>query len=218
MAISPTGANGSLTAALSNQQIGKDAFLNLLILQLRNQDPMDPLENEAMLAQLAEFSALEEVQNLGEAMQNQVAATESVNNAIATTLIGKDVKAVGDQFAFDGETAVNLEFRLQAPGTATLQVLDRSGAVVSELAVTDDGLGWGEHQWSGRDANGNLLPEGDYSFRVTQQADDGQSLPATTFVTGEISGVRFSDGVTYLVVGDNHITLSEVLEINSASS
>lgn len=216
MAISPT-SSGSLSAALGNQQIGKDAFLNLLILQLRNQDPLNPLENEAMLAQLAEFSALEEIQQLSAAVRSEVAATQSVNNAIATTLIGKEVKAVGDRFTFDGENAVPLEFRLQAPGKATLQVLDESGAIVSTKTVEDDGFGWGETMWSGRDAEGNLLPPGDYRFRVVQQGQEGESLPGTTFVSGEITGVRFSDGVTYLIVGDNQVTLSEVLEINSTS-
>jgi len=197
--------------------MGKEAFLNLLLLQMRHQDPLNPLDNEAMLAQLAQFSTLEEMQSLNASFQADLAATESVNNAMATTLIGKEIKAIGDSFSFDGKSPATIEFLLPSSGSAQVQVLDENGTVVRTETV--DGLdgGWNEYEWDGKDDSGHDAAPGTYRIKITQNTESGV-LDATTFVTGRVTGVRFDGGVTYLLIGDRRVTLSEVLEINAAST
>ena len=95
MEITGTTLNTGMSGTGSAPSVSREAFLELLLLQLKHQDPLDPVDNQTMLAQLAEFSTLEEMQNLNEAFQADLAASESINNALSTTLIGKEIKAVG---------------------------------------------------------------------------------------------------------------------------
>jgi flagellar basal-body rod modification protein FlgD len=216
MTITSVGWSGAVTGGAATGSMDKEAFLRLLVLQLQNQDPLDPMDNQAMLAQLAQFSSLEEMQNLNESMLADLAATESVNNAIATTLIGKHVKAVGDGFAHDGETPVTVEYLLQADADVEIQVLDSSGRVVRNAVVPGATAGWHEFSWDGLDDAGAAMPAGDYTIRATGRDAQGNAVAVTTFVSGQVTGVRFDDGVTYLIVGDRRVRLSDVLEINAS--
>lgn len=213
MSITPVGLSG-LSAFDNGSGLGRDAFLNLLVLQLRNQDPMNPQNNEAMLAQLAEFSQLEELQNLAQVGLSEVNATESVNNAIATTLIGKEVKAVGDTFTYDGSGTERFEYVLPTSGEVEVSIVDEDGSVVYTESIGNREPGFGEFTWDGTDANGDPAKAGTYQIRVTQDAEGG-SQHAVTFITATVTGVRFADGITYLLLGDQRVSLSDVLEINA---
>jgi flagellar basal-body rod modification protein FlgD len=217
MSISPTGSAfvGGVATGSTGQEVSKDAFLNLLVLQLKNQDPLNPLDNEAMLAQLAQFSTLEEMQKMNASALAQVAMTESLNNAIATTLVGKDAKAVGDAIAYDGEHPVTLEYQLFVQGDARVEVLDENGAVIRTLEPEDGSPGFGNVEWDGRNDQNQEVAAGTYRFRVTQRQEDGTEISGSTFVSGRITGVRFIDGITYLLLGDRRVRLSDVLEINA---
>jgi flagellar basal-body rod modification protein FlgD len=215
MTISSVGWSGAIAGGSASGSMDKEAFLRLLVLQLQNQDPLDPMDNQAMLAQLAQFSSLEEMQNLNESMLADLAATESVNNAIATSLIGKQVKAVGDGFTYDGEATVTLEYLLQSDGDVDIEVLDSDGRVVRTAVVPGASAGWHEFSWDGLDDTGRAMPAGDYRIRALQHDAQGNAVGVTTFVTGQVTGVRFDDGVTYLIVGDRRVRLSDVLEINA---
>lgn len=216
MSITPVGVSG-LGAFGNGSELGRDAFLNLLVLQLRNQDPLNPQNNEAMLAQLAEFSQLEELQNLSLVGQSEVNATESVNNAIATTLIGKEVKAVGDTFSYEEGTSEHFEYVLPTSGEVEVSVLDAEGNVVYTESLGNREQGFGEFTWDGTDADGEPVKAGTYQIRVTQRGAEG-SQDAVTFVTDTVTGVRFADGITYLLLGDRRVSLSDVLEINAPST
>lgn len=217
MSITPASLS-SIGSSGNGASVGKDAFLNLLVLQLRNQDPLNPLDNEAMLAQLAQFSQLEELQNLSQVGLSEVSATESVNNAIATTLIGKEVKAIGDTFGFDGHTPERFEYVLPTTGNAEVSILDEDGRVVYTETLDSRGPGFGEFTWNGTDANGDPAKAGTYEIHVTQRDGDGNALDAVTFITDTVTGVRFTDGITYLLLGERRVALSDVLEINAPST
>jgi flagellar basal-body rod modification protein FlgD len=213
--ISPVSlASGSATFS---QNVSKDAFLNLLILQLRNQDPLNPLSNEDMLAQLAQFSALEEMQDLNGTMASQVVMTQSVNNAIATTLIGKEVKATGDSLELDSNGHSDAEMLLHSQGNVTVKIFDGQGRLVRTIEHPNAGPGWVDVEWDGRNDAGATAAPGTYRMEVSQAQADGSTVPVPTFVTGMIDGVRFEDGATYLIVGGRKITLSDILEINAVS-
>ena len=99
MAIDPVSqVTGSLTGTeyLEQNNLGKEAFLKLLVAQLTNQDPMKPMENQEFLSQLSQYSSLEQLMNLNDAMTASNNLTASVYNAMMTNLIGKEIKVQGN--------------------------------------------------------------------------------------------------------------------------
>jgi len=212
MTINPTGLEGAITGATGATTVDKDAFMNLLVLQLKNQDPLNPMENEQMLAQLAQFSSLEQMQQINSSIQTNVAISESLHNTMATSLIGKEVVAVGDTIRYDGDGPVSVTYAMSSLGDTTMRILDASGAEVYRVDLGEGGPGCDTHTWDPGD-----LPAGAYTVEVLQVTPDGQEMAATTFVSDRVDGVRFEDGVTYLSVGGRSITLSDVLEINQPS-
>ncbi|MDQ7062632.1 MAG: FlgD immunoglobulin-like domain containing protein [candidate division KSB1 bacterium] len=199
------------------QELGKDAFLRLLVTQLNYQDPLAPMQNEAFVAQLAQFSALEQMQNINRNLEESINAdillNKAMNNSLVTTLIGKDVVANTNLFSYSKDGSIELGFRLSSPAReVTIEIYDSNGQLVRTLKM--EGLSAGEHffQWNGQDQKGKEVPEGQYTFRVSvKDGENRQTLP--TFIRGTITGVRYEEGVAYLLLGDLELSLGDVQKI-----
>ena len=199
------------------QDLGKDAFLRLLVTQLNYQDPLSPMQNEAFVAQLAQFSALEQMQNINRNLEDSINAdillNKAMNNSLVTTLIGKDVIANTNLISLNENTDVELGFRLNsAAKEVTVDIYDSTGKLVRTIKM--DGMNAGDHfvQWDGRDQHGKVLPPGKYTFDVKAGSGDSSSS-VTTFIRGTITGVRYAEGVAYLLIGDLELSLGDVQQI-----
>jgi flagellar basal-body rod modification protein FlgD len=96
-----------------------------------------------------------------------------------------------------------------------VSILKEDGSVVYTETLGSRGPGFGEFTWDGMDANGDPAKAGTYQIRVTQKGADGDSQNGVTFITETVTGVRFTDGITYLLLGEQRVALSDVLEINA---
>ena len=94
----PVTSSTSTSATSGSSTLGKDDFLKLLIVQLRNQDPLNPTEGTEFAAQLAQFSSVEQLTNINSTLTESLATnkllTQSIGNSLATTMIGKTVKGM----------------------------------------------------------------------------------------------------------------------------
>ncbi len=203
---------------LNRTTMEKDDFLKLLIAQLSHQDPLSPMDNQEFAAQLAQFSSLEQLAginfNLEQSIQMDILLTQAINNTLATTIIGKEVKAVGSSFKLDAEGSVDLTFRLDDfADDVEVVITDDAGNVVRRLSA--NALSEGEHSlgWDGKNADGEAVPEGEYHFAVTATRADGEDISVTPLITGTITGVRYENGSAVLLVGDREIPFGSVLEI-----
>ncbi|RMG63736.1 MAG: flagellar hook capping protein [Calditrichaeota bacterium] len=202
----------------SEKILGKDDFLRLLVTQLNYQDPLNPLEAADFSAQLAQFSSVEQLANIGQTLQasqdSDLLLATSINNTLAATIIGKSVRAQGNQVYFDGEQPANLSFSLPSNAReVTIEIVNENGKVVR--TIQQKNLAAGDHtvSWDGRDDDGADMPEGTYTFRVSAQDGEGNPLDVTTYLSGRITGVRYGQGGAVLMVGHIEIALSDVYEI-----
>ncbi|MCA9754487.1 MAG: flagellar hook assembly protein FlgD [Candidatus Eisenbacteria bacterium] len=202
------------TLRQTDDTLGKDTFLQLLITQMRYQDPLSPMENEAFLAQLAQFSSLEQMQQLNESFQSVIDFSQSQANSGATSLIGKHVRAAGEHVEVGAEGNVELGYFLSQPAQAVeIRVVDESGATIKTLVQNDVDSGSNTIEWDGRDAGGSRVPAGTYSFEVTATDTTGQEVPVTRTVTGLVEGVTFRSGQALLLVNGREVPLSDVLDV-----
>lgn len=214
--------NGSLGFSTLKQdytpsmELEKEDFLNLLVTQLQNQDPMEPMTNQEYISQMTQFSMLEQSRNMNANLALLQMYQASLNNVQAVSLIGKTIKVEGDTLTLkDGETNSSLLYDLDADGEVTIDIYNEDGEKVATKKIGMQSTGDHEFNWDGTDDDGNKLPDGEYSFKVNVADEEGNKTQMTTYIRGEITGVSFKDNITYLKVGGKEYPLSAILEILS---
>jgi flagellar basal-body rod modification protein FlgD len=212
------GGTNTSVPSVSNSSLGKDDFLKLLVSQLKNQDPMNPMQGTEFASQLAQFSSVEQLQNLNATLTQSVQAnqimTQSIGNSLAATLIGKDVKATGSTFTTTGTGPVHLGYTLPAGiDKAVVRIYDASGGLVRTLQGTGTASGDNTFTWDGANDQGTQVPGGKYTFKVEALDAKGAPVTASPFMEGTIGGVRFKSDGAYFVIDGTEVALADVLEI-----
>lgn len=198
--------------------LDKDVFLNLLVTQMQYQDPMDPMDNQQFLDQLASLTTVEELRNSNENLQTLQLYQASINNAQSVSMIGKEVKATGDKVTLaEAGADADLSFLLSGEATtADITIYDSSGTVVRTITKTDlDETDLNTHRWDGLDKNGSPVAAGDYTFEVSAQDIDGAKVDATTMITGVVTGVSFGSGGPELLINGQKVMIGDVYEVSS---
>lgn len=193
-------------------------FLNMLVEQLKHQDPMDPLDDQAFASQLAQFSSLEELQGMSDLLENALSTNlllaQSINNTMAATLIGKTVRAELNEISIGSVGDAALHYNLGTAATdITVEIYSSEGDLVRTLDVPAQTAGDQTVAWDGLDDNGIRAPEGNYTFTVTALDTEGNSVTATSFFEGQITGVQYENGSAVIMVGDIALDLSQILAI-----
>lgn len=201
--------------ATGDSVLGKYDFLKLLVTQLGNQDPLNPMDGQEFAAQLAQFSSVEQLLNIGDALaQNgelNALLAQSVNSGVAAGLIGKTVRAAGNSVGWNGEHAAPLNFELaDAADEVTIRIHDESGKIVRTLDLPV--LSSGEHsfEWDGMDSSGLIVAEGSYTFEVVAADGEGNTVEAQTYLTGVVDRVTFGPEGVSLWIGSSRVSMADV--------
>ena len=197
-----------------NSELGQDAFLQLLVTQLQQQDPLDPQDNEAFVAQLAQFSSLEQLTNANSALESLYLAMSSMNNASMTQLLGKEVRAYGDAFHYGGTGEVELHYEVPEDCTATLTITDESGKVVHTAELGSLPYGDGSYTWDGSAISGTA-EEGTYTFSISAQDKNGDPVEVATLIEGEIDGMSFETGSPEPSIDGVPLALGDIVHVST---
>lgn len=211
---------GSLTGKTT---LGKEDFLKMMLAQLKNQDPLSPMEGTEFAAQLAQFTSLEQLINLNDSMDTSINAnyylTQSINNTLAATLIGKDVKLSGNSFKYDGQENATLGYNLSTQASnVTVKIYNDDGQLIKTINNAPRSSGDNKLFWDFTDNDGNNVPQGKYNFKVEATDKDNNPISFSTFVLGKIDGVKFTENGTMLVVGGAQYNLSDIMEIYNSNN
>jgi len=198
-------------AADKKKELGKDAFLNLLIAQLKNQDPLAPQGNSEFIAQLAQFSQVEGLQKLDDRLGALLLQQQSVQALQAAALVGKQVLLPSDTaFLQAGELFKGSAALPVASGAVQVSVYDEQGALVRTIDLGMQKAGEVVFEWDGKDDEGNTMPSGKYRFAA--KADyDGESKELYTLLPAKVDSVRLAAGELYLeLAGLGAVPISSV--------
>ncbi len=213
--ISPVGSSSTAgTSGASRTQMGKDQFLALLVTQLRYQDPMSPMDSQQFASQLAQFSSLEQLTQLNDAMAEQIQASQVnalVNQTtLSASLLGRSIVAEGGQVTIPSSGAAKIRISVgTGGGQATLTLKDASGATVAtrDLGTVPAGV-----QTLTLPAD---LPPGDYRYAVEVKGAGDVTVPVTTYTTGTVDGVLFENGGILLRLGTLEVPLDTVSSVEA---
>ena len=212
----PVTMSHGVGEATGNPTLGKDEFLQLLVAQLKNQDPLEPSNPEEMAAQLAQFSSVEQLININEQLTAQAtsndAMAQALNNSSAVSIIGKDVMAPGSLVEVTG-TGDTITVGVDGiGGSATLRILDANGVEVGSHALGTIG---GGRQEISLDPFTSGLPTGWYTYELDVTNAVGDPVDVQTFMRTRIDGVRYGAQGPVLLSGATEISLADVVEIIS---
>ncbi len=150
-----------------SNELGKDEFLNLLVAQLNNQDPLSPQDNGAFIAQLAQFSQVEGIGKLNTSMDSMVSGYQSSQALQASSLVGRKVIIPTDKAVVDTSETFKASLVLPAASSNVyVNVYDNAGSTVSRVNLGQQAAGNVSFMWDGKDASGNTLPPGTYKFEA----------------------------------------------------
>ncbi|MAO12898.1 flagellar hook assembly protein FlgD [Marinobacter sp.] len=202
--------------ARGGSELGKDAFMELMLAQLKNQNPLDPQDNGDFIAQLAQFSSLEEMQNLSSTVEDVAGQFRSSQALQASAMVGKTVLAPSDVgiLGNDGEITGTIEVPASTGGLR-LSVMNQSGELVRQIDMGSSQAGVVSFRWDGEDGNGNPLPPGPYQI-VAQGSYPSGPEQLGTMVSANVDSVSLGKGgsITLNLAGMGSIALSDVKQIN----
>ena len=156
------------------KDLGKNEFLELLVAQLNNQNPLEPQENGEFIAQLAQFSQVEGIEKLNTSMGSLLSGYQSSQALQASSLVGRKVIVPTEKAVVD--TSETFKGSLVLPVTSSnvyVNVYDSAGKAVSRVNLGQQAAGNVSFMWDGKDSSGNLLPPGAYKFEAQATYADG---------------------------------------------
>lgn len=212
-----TGSYNVGEQAKHKSVLGKDDFLKLMMLQLKHQDPTNPMDGSQFASQLAQFGSLEQLTNMNESLDNSIAAnyqlTQSINNTLTAALIGKDVKLEGNDITYNGQEETSFGYNLPVNADeVTVNIYDSNNKLIKTIKNLPNSGGDHKLSWDFTDNEGRNISFGEYRFEVEAKQANKQ-LTISSYKIGSISSVKFTEEGTKLIVNGVEYYLSEVLEV-----
>ncbi|HEY0033867.1 MAG TPA: flagellar hook assembly protein FlgD [Devosia sp.] len=194
-----------------------DTFLNILTTQLKNQNPLDPLDTNQFTQQLVQFTGVEQQLKTNEFLETLMLSTQNTAKSEAVSYIGKQVTASGKTGELTDEKAVFWAYNAKsAVPNANVTIKNAAGTVVySETGSLNSGPG--TFRWDGKTSDGNIAPNGVYTIDIKGTNLSGASVDVSTSSVGVVTGVDFTGDVPILTVGKNKVAISDVTDVRTPS-
>jgi len=216
--VSSIDTNTAATAMKKTTGINKDDFLQLLVTQLKSQDPMNPQDSSEFVAQLAQLTQVEQTYNINTNLKNLLSSQNNFSSMSAMSLIGKNITTLGSQVLLSEGGQASLEFTLPSDATQlTLQIKDATGKAVRTLTQGATSAGVNNINWDGMNDDGQPVPAGNYTFAVSGLDATGQTISGTPLFRGRVTGVNLEGDSPVLTVNGIYVPLTSVLEVKEGS-
>ena len=201
------------------EKLGIDNFLMLFIAQIKNQDPLSPLDSAEFTAQLAQFTSVEQLYRMNKSLSDiKGMLNDQGENQDLIGLIGKTVKADDNTISVADGVVLSGSYNLNESGDTTVSVHDSNGLKIRTLYAGWRDKGEYDVNWDGRDESGKLVQDGTYTFEVTARDKNGNLVGANNYISGEVTGVTYKYGYPYLMLGDRLISNDNIIEVNKTAS
>ncbi len=207
-----TLAPNTKAQAPDDDGLDRQAFLELLVTQLRYQNPMEPVGNTEFIAQTAQFSSLEQMQDLNKSVQSLIKLQESASKTAVLNLIGKRVIIEDSTISLSGVEPVDLHYSFAEDANVVITVYNANETPVATIEVGEQAAGEHTFVWDGLNSEGIRVSDGEYMYEVSAVNANGREIEVLEAVSGIVDGVIFDDE-PYVSIGDLRAPLSAVTEV-----
>ena len=205
----------SKTRKVGNNQLDKDAFMKLMLAQMKHQDPTNPMQSHEMAAQLAQFTSLEQLNNINTTLESMKQSQAPTASYQALNFIGKRVSGDASKITrAPGDTKHDVNFQLLGDAAKVkLTIKDPDGNTVRKLEFANLKKGDNSIQWNGLTEEGTASRPGEYRITIEASSNTGGKVFAKTEFDGKITGVNYTGQGPVLLVGTQTIKLQDVRKI-----
>jgi len=220
MAITSTGLNAATNTETETKksvenktELGKDDFMKLLLIQLQNQDPTEPMDSEKILTQTSQLAALESTENTNKTLEKLSASMGSSQQFSTIAAIGKTADIGSNAIGHDegSETSFEVYFPDDV-ASGNIEILDVDGKLVSTMALKENSSGVYQFDWNGKLTDGSDAKSAVYYVTASYKNPAGDDL-TTRMGAYPIESVRFEDGKALVKVGSSYVPLEDVEEV-----
>ncbi len=204
---------GNVQAAVS--ALGPDVFLRLLVTQLQSQDPTNPVQNEDFVAQLAQFTTLEQTTSTNKLLEQLIGQDTQRTQLDLVNLIGRTIVSQGDTVSIGKDDEPTLAYALSgAANRVRIEVLGPNKEVIRTLSSTAPETP-GAHKvlWDGLDESGDRVPEGAYQFRIKAEDVNKQPVPNFTFARERVINIAFGTESPVVVQSGKSLNTQDIISI-----
>jgi len=195
--------------------LGKNEFLKLLTAQLQQQDPTQPMDSTAFVSQLAQFSSLEQMNNVNDTLTKMLTSQDTALQTTSAGMVGKTAVFNTDQVSLTQGKPATINVTLsQTAGNVNLIIQDQSGKTVRKMGLGPTQSGVNRLQWDGLDDSGKALPSGMYTSQVIATDLNGKSISVTQNGSAKITGITFDNGTPKFLAGGSTLQLSDISELD----
>ena len=210
-----SGTSSSSTMSGSRQTIAEnfDTFLSILTTQLKNQNPLDPLDTNQFTAQLVQFTGVEQQLKTNQFLETLMLSSQNTAKSDAVSYIGKQVTASGKTGELTDDKAVFWSYNAATNvANAAVSIKNAQGQVVySEMGSLNAGPG--TFRWDGMGSDGNVQPNGIYTIEIAGTNLAGKPVEVSTSSVGIVTGVDFTGSVPVLQVGRSKVAITDVTDV-----
>ena len=200
------------------QELGREVFLKLLVTQLASQDPTNPVENEDFIAQLAQFTSLEQTTNINENLQSLIGQSDQQSKLDLVGLIGREVSAQGNIVPLPSTGEATMSYVLEENARdVQIGVYNNQGTLVAKFDKIG-GQTAGAHQvvWDGNNLEGDRVEAGAYSFKPRAIDGNGKEVSITTFMRDVVKSVMISEDKPLITLGSGKTLVSnDILSVQA---
>ncbi len=218
--ITSTGQNAAITpeyteseGAKDKTKLGKDDFLNLLLVELQHQDPTEPMDSDKILTQTSQLATLESAQNTNDALEKLANSLGSTQQFSTISAIGKTADLGSNAIGHDkGEVSSFEVYFPDSISAGTVEILDGDGNKVATMPVGENPSGVYKFDWDGKLDSGEMADSSMYYITASYSNAEGKAL-TTRMGAYPIESIRFEEGETFVKVGSSYVPLLSVKEV-----
>lgn len=212
-AVTSSGAPIAGAQANDPNSMSSVDFMHLLVTELQNQDPLEPMSTTEMSNQLSQMTMNEQLTEMAATLEESLVMSQSINNTAMLGLVGRDVTVAGDQVVVDDGEVTGSMINAGGGGTAEVTVKDEGGNVVARYNVPVD-AGLNAIDWDGLGLDDEPVGDGEYTIAVTVKDGDGNTIDADVLMTGDVEGLRYEQGVAIVSVFGHEFYVSEIYQVS----
>jgi flagellar basal-body rod modification protein FlgD len=204
-----------------NGKMGQDQFLQLLVAQMQNQDPMNPMDGKQFASQLAQFNSVEQLigvnNGLNQLKQSQQMMRAELTNSMASSLTGKHIRALSNKVNLQAGEGANINYDLNnSASEVKIVIRDASGTKVRSKTINGASAGENTWNWDGKSDEGAKVPGGKYSVEISAKNGDS-NVKARMFTEGVANKVRFTGEGVKISIDGIEVPIGDIETVSQSS-